>query len=87
MIDRKAIREACRMSFKNRRQVMSSKQVGCYYCGHTCGPEDIKEWTDNGETALCPRCSVDSIVPSSEGVQLSEEMLKRMNQYWFWGKN
>ncbi len=37
--------------------------AGCYYCLNTFEVKKIKEWTDNGKTALCPFCGVDAVIP------------------------
>jgi hypothetical protein len=68
----------------HRGAVLSSTQCGCFYCLRTFPPAAIKEWVerDGGETALCPFCSVDSVLPGSE-VDLTDAMLLSMQQRWF----
>ena len=48
--------------FKNKKQVLASQEVGCFYCQERFTPKNIKEWTDDGETPICPHCMVDSVV-------------------------
>lgn len=55
-----------KFSFKNKNTLLASQKAGCYYCMNTFDTKDIKEWVDNGETAVCPHCNVDSVVPYKE---------------------
>ena len=68
-------------SSHHRALVERSKLVGCFYCLRTFPPAEIREWIDNGETALCPHCGIDSVLPDS--VDLSDEFRKAMHHYWF----
>ena len=38
-----------------------------------------------GLTALCPYCVIDAVIGEGAGYPLTEEFLKKMNAYWFWG--
>jgi len=38
---------------------------GCYHCINTFDVEEVTEFVDNGTTALCPHCGVDSIIPGT----------------------
>ncbi len=70
-------------SFKNRDEVMRSDLCGCFYCLSTFRPDEIVNWTDDGQTAICPRCPVDSVIGSASGCPLEKEFLKKMNDHWF----
>lgn len=48
-------------------------------------PDNIKlinDYIDNGMTAICPHCGIDSIFP---GI-LSKDELKKLHEYWFVSK-
>ncbi len=54
----------------------------------TYPPSEIEEWIDEdenevGQTALCPKCGIDSVIGSKSGVPLTKEFLECMNQVWF----
>lgn len=75
-------------SSNHRAEVLDSEQCGCFYCLQLFAPSEIGEWTDEdesgmGQTAICPRCGIDSVVGSKSGVDLSPEFLNRMCEYWF----
>lgn len=49
-------------SFRNRDRVMAGRVCGCFHCLATFPADEIREWVDNDQTALCPRCGVDSVL-------------------------
>ena len=55
---------------------------GCFYCISTFPSEEIMEFTDDGNTALCPRCGVDSVIPG----QVNGFFLEAAYKYWFTGE-
>ena len=51
-------------------------------------PREIEEWVDadetgEGQTALCPRCGIDSVIGSASGYPITKEFLEAMNRRWF----
>lgn len=77
------IKELSKYSNRNKVYVESSEKCACYFCLNYFDPSEIKEWIDGGETALCPKCKIDSVLGDSV-VSLNEEQLKEANKYWFW---
>jgi hypothetical protein len=53
----------CKLAFKNKEVLKSSIWAGCYCCCSQFNTSDIKEWVDRGETAICPKCGIDSVIP------------------------
>ena len=72
-------------SFQNRDELMVSAQCGCFYCGAIFAPSAVVEWVNDkgGQTALCPKCGIDSVLGDACGYPLTEDLLSRMHQYWF----
>ncbi len=78
-------------SFRNRKRIMKSAQVGCFYCETVFSPAEIKEWTDTNETAICPKCGIDSLLVMGESFKddagkkykVDSRFLKRMHDEWF----
>lgn len=54
---------------------------GCYYCLEIVNGTDITETCDNGLTAICPKCGIDSLLP---GI-IDENLLEQGNEMWFNG--
>lgn len=59
--------------------------ASCFHCLKTFVPKNIQEWadevrwTDEGQTAICPNCGIDAILP---GV-VSNDILVLMHHHWF----
>ena len=70
-------------SRRHRAEVLASELCGCFYCGATFVPSEILDWTDDEETALCPRCGIDSVIGSAAEFPLTKEFLDEMHKYWF----
>ena len=51
----------------NKKDIQQSDTCGCFYCKNIFYAGDITEWTDNGETAICPHCGVDSVICNKKG--------------------
>jgi len=68
---------------KNQDLLLKSDKCGCFYCGKIFSPTLIEEWIDEGETALCPYCDIDSVIPEHEYYELNEKLLIEMGKHWF----
>lgn len=77
------IRLAHRRSIWHRAEVEQSARCGCFHCCATFASQDIRQWVDGGQTALCPRCDIDSVLPGVTQSFLSRGFLARMRSYWF----
>ena len=55
----------------------------CFYCKSIIDSSEIKDYIDNGQTALCPECDMDAIIPDGIEEEIKEEIIEDMNQYWF----
>ena len=70
-------------SIFNRVEVESSALCGCFYCFAIFAPADISEWIDDGQTAMCPKCPIDSVIGSASGFPITPEFLHRMHDKYF----
>ena len=77
------VREAHKHSIEHRTEIMSSTRCGCFFCCATFPPDKIAEWTDDGDTALCPKCGIDSVIGDRSGFPVSGEFLSLMKAHWF----
>ncbi|RLZ06376.1 hypothetical protein [Faecalibacter macacae] len=72
-------------SSSHKSEILNGKLCGCFYCEQTFSPQEILEWIEEpngGETAICPKCGIDSVL-SSEFPISDKEFLDEMNKYWF----
>lgn len=68
----------------NHRQTLrESTLCGCFYCLEVFPPSELEDWVGDGDTALCPRCGIDSVIGSASGYPIEREFLKKMHDYWF----
>ena len=72
----------------HRETLLLSEFCGCFHCCEIYSPKLIDEWVDEdeagiGQTAMCPKCGIDSVISVSGNVAESTDLLKRMQQYWF----
>lgn len=76
--------EAHERCSKHRAEIEASQVAGCFYCCETYPPSAIDEWVDDDETAMCPKCGIDSVIGDSSGFPAgSRDFLKHMNSVWF----
>ncbi len=67
-------KEATTYSIHNRINIENDTKCGCYFCMRVCEGKEIDEWCDEkNDTALCPHCSIDSLLPGVEDVKFLEE--------------
>lgn len=78
-----AIRQAHRHCSQHREEILASDQCGCFYCCAIYPPAEIVTWIDNNQTALCPRCGIDSVIGSRSGYPITRQFLREMKRYWF----
>ncbi|WP_070807541.1 hypothetical protein [Tractidigestivibacter scatoligenes] len=73
------------LSKYNQDMIESADMCGCFYCLAAFKPGEITEWVDDGDgyTAICPRCGVDSVIPSRHGYPITRAFLGEMREYWF----
>ena len=70
-------------SRRHRTEILASNLCGCFYCRGTFSPAAIEDWTDDDQTAICPKCGIDSVIGSKAGFPLTKEFLDEMHGYWF----
>lgn len=82
------VEKAHKHSIRHRNEIELSQKCGCFYCGLIFTPNEIKQWIDKngkglGQTALCPRCGIDSVIGDKSGFDIEESLLCSMHDRWF----
>ena len=68
----------------NRNELAVSKRAGCFYCREVYDANEVDEWIDDDKCALCPKCSIDSVIGDASGFAVTDAaFLKRMHEIWF----
>ncbi len=70
----------------NRTSLMQSDRCGCFHCLAEFSTDEIIEWIDDGDTALCPKCGIDAVIGSGSGYPISPEFLGDMQKHWFYSQ-
>lgn len=68
-------------TFKNRDILQEANDCVCVNCSEEFKVEEISDWLDNKQTAVCPHCHVDAVLPKTE--TLTTEKLKELHYLWF----
>ncbi len=77
------VRTAHTHSSRHRDQILHSAVCGCFYCCGMFAPDKIEEWIDDSQTALCPLCGIDSVIPDASGFPITAQFLAAMKAHWF----
>ena len=77
------LRVAHKHSSNHRGELEESFQCGCFHCKSFFKPTKIKEWIDEGTTAMCPKCGIDSVIGDASNFDITEKFLDSMHQAWF----
>lgn len=71
-------------SANHRQELEASNLAGCFYCCTSFPATRIDDWVDDGGTAMCPECGIDSVIGDASGFPIADEaFLKRMHSIWF----
>ena len=70
-------------STHNKENVDASQKCYCYFCLSTINKEDIKEYVDDVQTALCPECDKPALIPDSVAGEIDDHTLYQMSDYWY----
>lgn len=61
----------------HRQSGIRASRCGCFYCLQIFNGHEIVEWVDDGLTALCPFCGIDSVISEYERYTITPEELAR----------
>ena len=78
-----ALKMAHGHSFKNRVEIENSGLCVCFNCKSAHFSILVRQYVDSGETALCPGCSVDTLIGDASGFDLTPAFVQAMHTYWF----
>jgi hypothetical protein len=80
-------------SSNHREEIVKSDICGCFYCLSIFKPSEILDWigvkeneadiNEKGQTALCPKCGIDSVIGSKSGYPITKDFLEKMHTHWF----
>lgn len=76
------------LCFENKELLRNSEINICFYCMQKVSFDDIEEWVEERsgkESAICPHCGIDSIIPYKvDGVyEINDKTLDELNEFYF----
>lgn len=77
------LRDAHKVSFRNKDLVKRSKICACFQCRTWFSSKEVNSYIPGEETAICPRCGIDSVLPDASGIPLDRDFVAEMHRYWF----
>jgi len=63
-----------RFSFRNRSRIAAASRCGCFHCHAVFPGSEVQDWTDDGQTALCPRCGIDAVLADVTDTETLREL-------------
>jgi Zn finger protein HypA/HybF involved in hydrogenase expression len=86
-LDPELLEKAHKLSIGHRAEIEASAKCGCFYCGNCFKSSEVNRWTDDGQTALCPSCDIDSVIgDKSLTLATDADFLSQMHLRWFGNK-
>ena len=79
----KRYEEIYKHSCRNHAELKQSLKCGCFSCGRIFDATEVEDYIDDGETALCPYCGVDSVIGDASGIELNPKLLNELNKMYF----
>lgn len=70
-------------SSNNKDLIEKSEYCYCFFCKKKIESNQIVRYLENEDTALCPYCGVDSIIPDCVDVVIDDKTIDNMYNYWF----
>lgn len=75
---------APKIAMRNKSALAFVNECACYHCVKIFSTREIKEWTDEDNTAICPYCQVDSVLPVQTLDDKDLQVLSKIHKYWFY---
>ena len=74
---------AHRLCESNQEKLKGAQVCGCFYCLRIFDPKEIVWEDESDQTAMCPYCGIDSVLPESAVFPITKAFLKKMHEFWF----
>ena len=85
MLDKKddKLKDAHLHTANNAGEFATAKECGCICCQRLFPAEEVEEFAEHGETAVCPYCGCDALIADSSGINLTQELITDLNKKYF----
>ena len=79
------IDEGAELAHNNRERLRGASQARCYSCCRALRPSSLKQWIEQGQTALCPHCLTATVIPGSVPYAVAFAVRHRRTEGGRWG--
>lgn len=80
---RRKLGDIYQYSTRHKKSILESPYAGCFFCKTLVPTRDITEWVHEDQTAICPKCGVDSLLPDNQYFPITPELLQIMYEEYF----
>lgn len=70
-------------SSNNKELIEKSEYCHCFHCKKKFNSKEVDQYLEIENTALCPHCGIDSVIPDCIDETIDNELIEGMNKYWF----
>lgn len=75
---------ASKAAYANKKEIEVSTFCGCFFCCDSYNAYTVSEFTTRDESALCPKCGVDAVIPDKSGLKVTNaKLLLDLHKFWF----
>lgn len=67
----------------NLELIEKSDKCYCFHCKKMMDSNEITRYLDKENTALCPYCGIDAIIPDCVDEEINDGLINDMHNYWF----
>lgn len=82
-MDKDKLRMAIKFATSNKVSLAKSEYAACYFCMEIYPAKEVIDFLATEDTALCPRCGIDSVLPDQSPYELTKENLLELHKFWF----
>lgn len=68
---------------QHRSELEASDGCACFFCFRRFTVAEITSWIDKGQTALCPKCGLDSVLGNASPLSIDDRFLRKMHQHHY----
>lgn len=70
-------------TIRNRAELLKSHNCCCIDCRHIFPSEEVVDWIDDGQTAMCPYCDTDAVIGDASRYQFTEDFINPLHNEYF----
>ena len=66
----------------NRELIDKSNMCYCYHCKKSFLSQEVKEYSESNDSAICPDCNNSALIPDAADDKISMAIVNQMHDYW-----